>query len=367
MDRKWLAALFLLVFILALLACGRKPGGSPAASSAALPNLLVQADGAVWLRRAGWSGFQPAGFGVQVEPGDMLRVTQGGSAAIFCGPQSQWAENPRPLPADGAEHGVPCQAGRPPRPMADVAALRGEKEGDIPYVLSPRDSALLTDRPSLRWFALPGVDSYSVSVVSDDGKTRPAAPAGGGELAWPASWPPLEPGATYVLVVSGGGRSSDEGNREHAGLAFWLLDAREAEQVRAQEGELRGRPLSPAALDLLLAELYRGHGLRAEAAWLLEQTTTREPATVPWLNRGQLCLETGLPAQAEEAFQQALESARAAGDLEMQAQALVGWGLARRLLGDEAAARSHLQAAQALYEQLGDQSGIGQVDRLLKP
>ncbi len=150
MCQKALCWLLLIASGLVTVACGPTsapaptsiPAASPGpASPPSLPNLLVQAEGEVWLHRVGWNDFLSVGFGVAVEPGDLLRVAEGSTVAVFCGDEALWEASPKPLSADGAEHGIPCQAGRPPRPWSDVSALRGERNSHIPYVLYPRDEA----------------------------------------------------------------------------------------------------------------------------------------------------------------------------------------------------------------------------------
>jgi len=376
-KKMWTSLISILIVSGLLVACNRGASPEPAAtaqngtpspdqtSPPVLPNLLVQAEGDVWLRRAGWIDFLPAGFGVAVGPGDLVRVAEGGSAAVFCGDESTWEAGPASLAADGLEHGVPCQAGRPPRPWADVAALRGEEDNLSPFVLHPRNTALLTPRPLLSWHPLPDVEAYTITLLSDDGQDRAPVQATGGETDWPEEWPPLEPGATYVLVVEGDGRRSDESSAGHAGLGFWLLPAEEAEAVQAMEARLRGQPLSSTAADLLVAELYLDHGLRAEAARLLAALTANDDTPAVWLALGQVSLETGLAAEAQASFEQALQGAQTAGELEAEAAAEVGLGLAARLLNNPEVAGKHLQAARALYEQIGHQSGLEQVEELL--
>jgi len=182
---------------------------------------------------------------------------------------------------------------------------------------------------------------------------------------WPADWPPLEPRATYVLVVEGDGVRSDQGNEEHAGLGFWLLSAADAEAVTALESRLRGQTLSPTATDLLVAELYLSHGLRAEATQLLEGLTASDGAASVWLALGQAYLEAGVTSEALTALDQAETESKATGQQDVEAAALVGLGLVARLQDDGATAEAHLQAARALYEQIGDRDGLEQVDRLL--
>jgi hypothetical protein len=372
--KKVLLGLFLLSSGLALGACGQAstvepaPTSLPASSARArpeLPNLLVQAEGKIWLRRAGWSDFLPVSLGIVIAPGDMLRVAEGSTAAVFCGDESLWEQGPSSLQADGLEHGIPCQVGRPPRPWSDVAALRGEEDNQVPYVLYPRNTALLNDRPRLQWHPLPGVDTYTLTLIADDGQDRAAVQASGGGLDWPEDWPPLEPRATYVLVVEGDGKLSDAGNQGHAGLGFWLLATGEAQTVQELEARLRALPMAATARDLLVAELYLEHGLYAEAVPLLEGLATDDGPPAAWLALGQVHLELGLALEAQAALDQALAIAQATGQQEAEAAAQVGLGLAAQLLDDDAAAENHLQAARERYEQFGDQDGVEQVERLL--
>ena len=87
---KWASLGLLLLLCGMVVACGGTPTPAPgpvapepvatvpaeAAGPAVLPNLLVESEGEVWLRRVGWSEFLPAGFGIAVQPGDLLRIMQ---------------------------------------------------------------------------------------------------------------------------------------------------------------------------------------------------------------------------------------------------------------------------------------------------
>jgi hypothetical protein len=367
-HRKVLITFLLIVIVVS--ACGTPPTptGLPAetpTSSFALPNILIEAAGEVELRRSGWNDFLPVSAGVAVRPGDMLRVSSGSDAAVFCGEEILWDEGPNTLPADGVEHGVPCQTGRPPRPWSDVAALRGEEKQQIPYIISPRNTALINDRPALRWHALSGTDSYTVSLISEDGQDREPVQVNTNESAWPEGWQPLTPGANNILIVEGGEKRSDEGNTTHTGLGFWLLETDESQDINAQERHLRDRPISTNAADLLVAELYLSYGLRAEAAELLLKLVESDGTPAVRLALGRVYLEMGVSAEAEASFQQALAAAEEAGELEMKAAALVGLGLTARQTKEEALAEEHLQEARTIYEQIGDQSGIDEVTQLL--
>ena len=330
-----------------------------------LPNMLVRAEGQVWLRRSGWIDFIPVGFGVTVEPGDMLRVGEGHSAAVFCGEETMWDEAPQDLPADGLEHGVPCQIGRPPRPWSDVVALRSESEDNVPYVLRPRDTSLINQTPSLYLHTLPDIESYTISLISDDGQERPPVEIDGGETAWPSDWSPMEAGATYVLVVNADGRASDQSDKGHTGLGFWLLDSEDIEEVAAKEEQLRASSMSPKAKILLVAELYNAYGLSSEAIELLEDLISHEESPTVWLALGKLYLESGLSTEASEAFKLALAMAEMSGQQEMAAHAFVGLAMAYRLTDQETEAQSNLESAGEIYLLIGDQDGVLQVDELI--
>ena len=123
MRRTALSSLILIALSLSAVACGQAAAPAPpdasqpradseitasrqdAGSPPMLPNVLVKAEGDVWLRRSGWSDFLPVGFGAPVSPGDMLRVGEGSEAIVFCGDESTWSDGPASMKADGLEHG----------------------------------------------------------------------------------------------------------------------------------------------------------------------------------------------------------------------------------------------------------------------
>jgi hypothetical protein len=369
-----LARFFLSTCILSMLlsACGASPqpaAATPAASGSqralALPNMIVQAEGEVNLRRPGWADFVPAGFGTVVVPGDLIRVASGGSAAVFCGAAAEWAKGAASLAADGTEHGVPCPSGRPRRPWSDVAALRAEIGSDLPHIISPRNTALLDSRPPLQWQPLEGASSYTVSLVSDDGQERAPVKAQAALLDWPESWAPLQPDATYVLVAAAGDRRSDAGPEGNTGLGFWLLPDKDAAAIHEQEKQLRSAGLTDSAATLLVAGLYMQAGLRAEAAQMYAGIAGAQNSPAVQLALGQAYLEMGAAGQARSAFEQGASAAQAAEQSEFEAAALVGIGLAMRLLQDDAGARQALQGASTIYTRIGDRDGAAQVQELL--
>jgi hypothetical protein len=358
----------ILTLLLIIVACEKAPDETDIPISRepilVLPNFLVEATGEVKLRRPGWRDFLPVSIGTLLESGDLIRVSEDSHMSIFCGDETLWELNPTSLPADGIEHSIPCQSSYPPRPWSDVARVRGEDDDRIPYVIAPRNSALLDTQPMLRWHPLSGVDIYEVTILSDDGMDRTAVTATGHELGWPDAWPSLQPGASYVLIVEGDKHASDAGNTQHVGLAFWLLSPQQTEIVERLESRLRERPMQSAATTLLVAELYRNYDLRVAAADLLAALPPDDDTPIVWLTLGQVYLEMGLGSEARTSLIQALDISLPIDDLEMAAHAHMGLGMADQQMG-EATAPDHWRAARLLYEQIGDANGLETVDELL--
>ncbi len=227
-------------------------------------------------------------------------------------------------------------------------------------MVAPRKTRLLSGRPLLQWTAVPGATSYKVSI---EGTTWQTEVAGATELAYPADAPALEPGKSYRLVVEAGGRSS----REEAGpdLGFSLLAADEAQDVRAEEARVGALGLSDEATRLLVANLYAGRRLYAEA---LQRLGGAEAPTQPALARlaGDIALAVGLTREAETAYAGALEASTAAGDREGAALANRGLGRVYGAIGNTAEAKTFYQQARSLYEQLGDQKSVAEIDAATK-
>lgn len=362
--------LFLFVISMLMAACDQRQAYTDLESTSdqeaveGLPNLLVQAKGSVQIRREGWKDFLPVGFGALIVPGDLLRVSDGSLVSVFCGSDSTWDESLIELSADGLEHGVPCRSGRPPRPWSDVAAARGENESDIPFVITPRNSALGSDRPFLRWNDI-GVSSYTISIMGEDLQNRAPIEVSESEIPWPGEWPPLEPGANYVLIVDGEDIKSNDGNEGNIGLGFWLLPDEESQRIQSLEEIIRSQNMSVEGTDLLIAELYQNNNMRAEAAQRLQSAISVQPSAAMWLKYGRLQLEIGLPGEAIQAFNQALNAAKADGQLEVEAASLIGLGLANRILGDESAVGELFNGAAEIFQQIGDQKGFTQANELL--
>jgi len=148
-------------------------------------------------------------------------------------------------------------------------------------------------------------------------------------------------------------------------VSFSLLSLEEAETVRSLVAQAQTLGLDERATQLLEAEIYAAHGLRADAIALLEELAAGEDAPAVHRRLGDLYLEIGLYAEAREAYERALEGYRALGDRAGEAAVLTGLGLAYWGNRDDGTARDCLEQARDLDEALGDAEGVERVESTL--
>ena len=345
MKRKRLIP-FMLIFLLLLLACDRNQ--PPPGAGALSLNLLVVASDLVELKRDGWSTYHPTLFGTTLYHKDLLKSEE--EITILC-------DN---LTLSTIPAGVPASVsnGCPPTPEPALKRRRGEIDNtragvdlSIPYIITPRMTRLLTDRPTLRWNDVVGASSYTVRIQV--GPQTWQEVVSGTETVYSGD-PPLEAGKSYLLTVAAdNGRSSTE--EEPTKLGFVLLSEAEAEPVRTDTATLNALDLSDEARALALAYLYINHNLIAEAIETLEGFA-EEGSQTPAIYRllGDLYRQTGLPLLAESRYTQAITLSQAANDIEGQATAQAGLGEVYATLNNQEEARRWLGQARTGYEILGD-------------
>lgn len=348
--------LWSLLLVVLLVACSSPAPQASAPASGGVPAaLIVGVEGETALKRQGWRDYAPAMLGTVLRRGDLVRAATSGKAVVACSDLSL-------SELSGGVKGYPCRT-EGPAPIAYqgglVNATRGDPNADYPLVLSPRKSKILNDRPLLRWEAYGGASSYKVSIQGTGWQTE----VGTTELQYPANAPALVPGQGYRLIVEADGRSSAE--EAGPGLGFSLLPIAEAEQVRADEARARALGLGDEATRLLVANLYAGHQMYAEALGVLNDGAAPSQPALARLT-GDLYLTVGLVRRAEEAYIAALGLSTAAGDREGQALTERGLATVYRLLGNAQEADGHFGSARALFDTLGDRQAVGEIDQALK-
>lgn len=327
------------------------PGGPAAPVAARDLHLLVAVQGAVVLRRVGWSAPIPVGAGALLRRGDLVSVPTGGRATVACADLTL-----QEFPA-GRFSGLPCAV---PERVALVvyegsllAATRGDENDELPLVVAPRRTKLLSPRPLLRWSVPGGGAGLTVAVKGPGVNWSARPPAGTASLAYPVDAPALQPGANYRVTVTAAGRSSDEA--AEPGSGFSLLTGAAADDAGAGIARIGTLGLTGGAARLLTAHFLAARGLLAEA---IEQLEAAAPAPRALLTLGSLYQSVGLPRLAEARHLQAAKDAATTGDIEAQAQAQLALGTlyldalgqrddAARAFGDAAALFGKLGAAAA--------------------
>lgn len=339
---------------------GRQASDQPTTATALaepgeLPNILVltNANNAnVAVRRRG-GAFLPATLGTELAPGDLVQVKEG-EAAIFCGAEANWESSPLPL-AVGQDAGIPCGAGRSPRPYPHLSTLLLASRGVTTstataptlLILSPRSGWVIDNRPPLVWQEITGASSYTITLESDDGQERPPVIANSSPLPYPATWPPLEGlGASYqVVVTASNGVESDPKTP-----GFSLLE--EPAPLQAKIERLRQRPLPEPALTILLAELYLRANLRSETVTLLTALPNADQLVAVQQLLGETYLNMGLLDQSEAAYTRLLTLAQAQGLVEAEAVAHMGLGYASCVRSQPEQGKEHWSQAHVLYQQI---------------
>ena len=312
-------------------------------------NILIVNKGEVKVKKENWKAFQKASTGSLLRPNDYLQIGSNASAFLLCSNTERWK------PTAGKQFKVSegCPRGTASRPRKVARAQTRTGNEPIPYIISPRNTDLLSDRPLLKWNPVSGATRYQVQLD-------------GGGLAWQTETnetqvlyggqEPLKSGVKYLLTVT-----TDKGvsskKEVGANLMFRVIATDKAKLVKEQATSLKKQGLSPETETLALAYLYEGNNLKAEAIALLQPLSQQKSQNrVVYSLLGDLLLQTSLNQQAKQAYEQALALAQKSGDQEGEAEVQSGLGEASFGLGKKEEALSWLKKAQASYGALGDES-----------
>ncbi len=223
---------------------------------------------------------------------------------------------------------------------------------NIPHILSPRNTALLTTQPPLRWGAFPGASRYTVTVEQGGETVWGPIEVEGTEIAYSGN--PLAAGSSYKLTVT-----ADNGA---ASSRFSLLN--EAKQAEVKQ-VLAMQPIDATAVIPPLVYIYIHHSLFSEAIEMVETAIGNgNRSAAIYLQLGQLYNDVSLSFKAEQAYLEAIELATSEGNLKGQALARARLGQLYLNSGNVAAAIEQLSQATMLYEQAGDPDRAAAVEKI---
>lgn len=314
---------------------------------------LIGIDGNVSLKRTGWRDYVPAAFGAPLRRGDLLRVNGGGRAQVVC------ADLTLQEVRTGIS-GVPCPEDAPLLTYRGslIAATRASSGDGYPVLIAPRQTKLLGVHPVIRWL-LPRAATSATVTVTGSGLNW-STTIQGASVTYPRDAPALLRGRTYRVAIVSSSRSSDEEGQP--GTGFTIASEDDARRMERRVEAVRGLRLPRTANALLVARLYDAEGFIAEAIETLEAVSpgAAEPALMRDL--GGLYLAAGLTRLAAERYVRGLDMARAANDIEGQAELAYALGVLHEdVFGNRQSATSELQQAMKLFERLGDQAAVKRI------
>lgn len=272
----------------------------------------------------------------------LLLVLPGEATVVSTNYSVEETTSPRPI-AHSSFLIAQCRTGR-------TANARGPEDTLIPYVVSPRNTAMLSDRPELRWNAVPGVDRYTVSLMNGETIVW-TKEVQTNRIAYPVEVEPLQSGIHYSLVVkAANGRTSTEEDTEPS---FYLLPAAQAVVIKQAETRLAEQATSETTA-LLQANLYAGSELYGEAIETLETVIDQGTSSAilyrqlgDWYGRLYLYL------RAENYYLQAIPLAE--GNLEEQARIQSALGELYEAIEQNQEAVKYFTQALENYEKLNNQ------------
>jgi hypothetical protein len=317
-------------------------------------NFIIQLSGDVKLKRSGWSGYQKATVYASLGSEDRLQLGTGASATVRCSNLKHWKVPPGKV-SRIAEGCPPRVATRIASSSTSTTPTRGN-DPNIPYILSPRHTAILTPLPLIQWHPVPGVKRYIVEVT-------------GMGISWETqvnqskvvyAGLPLRPGGYQIFVTTDNGVFS----RRDKPIEFTLLSDVEAEQIKAEVENLQQQPLNVEAKAIALAYLYWRRNLNALAIETLEGFVQQGNLTASsYQLLGEIYQRVGLPQLARDRFSTALT--KVGDNLEGQASIQASLGEIDTMLNRLDEARRWFRQAQVAYRALGDEAQVKELEQKL--
>jgi tetratricopeptide (TPR) repeat protein len=241
---------------------------------------------------------------------------------------------------------------------ARTANPRGPEDALIPYVLSPRNTAVLSDRPDLRWNKVLGATQYTVTLKNGETPLW-TQQVNTDAIPYPSDAPALQPGINYTLEVK---TSTDRASTEEdTQTTFYRLTDAEADRIRQAESQFNNASESIA---LLKADFYMGSELYAAAIDTLEsliQQGSQNP--IVYRKLADLYAQANVNLRAEPYYQQALPFA--AGNLPEQARIQASLAEVYIRLDVRSQAIEWLTQAKESYEKLGNQAKVKELQQKL--
>lgn len=323
-------------------------------------NILFAVQGNVSIKREGRNSYQRVYVGALVNASDRLRLDSKASVKVLCDNLRTWnisSQGEIPVSQGCTSTSKPVLI----RPGSRLAPTRAGNDPTIPYLISPRDSAILTRQPILRWNPVKGATSYQVRVsgpgIDWQTEVKQSQVVYGGDS--------LKPGFRYwVTVTANNGVSNQQEEGRFRG--FTVLSDADQKRVNGEVTQLQQQPLENELKALTLAHLYRGNKLYADGIDLLETQIKKGSQNAAIFELlGSIYQDVGLNQLAQERYLTGLKLATTQKNLEAQAIMQASLGEVNVMLDKLQDAVRWYQTALASYRQLGDTGKVRELQQKL--
>ncbi|MCP2730033.1 hypothetical protein [Limnofasciculus baicalensis] len=319
---------------------------------------IIQTTGDVGIQRNGHT-IHPK-IGTIIYPGDKLLTANESQIIVQCANLSTQSISAGKNQANTC----PSETEETCTPGTYKCPHRGEItwKSNIPYIISPRRTAILNDKPILRWNPVPGAKVYTVNV---EGKgVKWTTKVGDTQIIYPGE-PPLKPDTPYLLTVEADtGVSSLDEPVSVGGINFTLLEAQKAQEIRTQSAQIAQQSWNEEAKAIAVANLYSKNSLNGEAIATLESSGIHTAPIYRQIGHRYFYYLALIP-QAKEYYTKAITIADSE-DIEEQTQIQYSLGKVEVALGNKDEAVRWFTLALKGYQMLGYSEQIDEVERQLR-
>lgn len=284
-----------------LITCGLS---TPSLSQNASVHAILETKGKVLVNNKNSKKPQTAFVGLSLNSDDTLDVPARASVKIYCSDLSIWIVKPGKYKvSQGCPSGktvilLPNSNNRTLRPIGKTEAALAK----LPYVITPRETDIISDRPQIRWNAVRGVVNYTVKIdgINWEKKTDKT------EIIYDGDRSLQQETRYWVTVTTDQGLSS----QQETEVGFNVSDEQTKKTVLNAVEKIQKQPLSPTEQGLVLAYLYRSYELYGDAINVLEDLVNQGNKKISvYQLLGDTYLEVGLPQLAKNTYQKGLELA----------------------------------------------------------
>jgi len=323
-------------------------------------NIILEIKGNAIVQKKQWKKPQAAEVGLTLSLDDTLEVKANSSVKIVCSNTKIWIVKTGIYSlSSGCPSGMPVI--RLPGSNNDTLRNEGQTEealAKLPYLIIPRNSSILTNKPLLRWNAVQGARNYTVKIDGVNWETQTNKT----EIIYSGATP-LQRERRYRVIIEADNRVSSKSDDT---VGFTILDEANQRIVLEAKKSIEEQSFSSDERGLVLAQLYRSHELYGDAIEVLEELVKQGSQSFGiYQLLGDVYLETGLPPLAKKSYYKALELTTGTENLSALADIQTGLGKVYYGLGKDDEAVQWLEKAKASYGELGDSVQVQELGKFI--